>query len=68
MQADLVALIPPLVAAAAFLAGVVLFLRRQMGPGHAVTDDESGPDIPDERLNADQVDPAAARSVHDRKS
>jgi len=32
MFADLVALAPPLTVAAAFLAAVVVFLRRQLGP------------------------------------
>jgi hypothetical protein len=44
MVADLVALAPPLIVAAAFLTGVVMFLRRQLGPAgpRACDDDNTG--------------------------
>ncbi len=64
MLADLVALMPPLIVAGAFLIGVVLFLRRQMGTGHPPVGDEGRPEIPDERRNADPVDPAAPSAQH----
>jgi hypothetical protein len=44
MLADLEALTPPLIMAAAFLIGLTLFLRRQMSPRDqpAYDDDEAG--------------------------
>jgi hypothetical protein len=44
MLADLAALTPPLIMAAAFLIGLTLFLRRQMSPRdqHADDGDEAG--------------------------
>jgi hypothetical protein len=40
MLADLEALTPPLIMAAAFLIGLTLFLRRQMSPRHQPGDDD----------------------------
>ena len=39
MLADLEALTPPLIVAAAFLIGLTLFLRRQMSPRDGSADD-----------------------------
>ena len=39
MLADLEALTPPLIMAAAFLIGLTLFLRRQMSPRDQAEDD-----------------------------
>lgn len=61
MLQDLEALTPPLVVAAAFLIGLVLFLRRQMGPGGSVDQDDET-DIHDGGSNADTDDPKAASS------
>jgi hypothetical protein len=61
MLQDLEALTPPLVVAAAFLIGLVLFLRRQMGSGGS-TDQDDETDIHDGGSNADTGDPKAASS------
>jgi hypothetical protein len=61
MLQDLEALTPPLVVAAAFLIGLVLFLRRQMGPGDSA-DHDAETDIQDDGSNADPEDPKAASS------
>lgn len=45
MLSDLAALTPPLVVCVAFLIGVGLFLRRQLGPKHESADDEYQGDI-----------------------
>jgi hypothetical protein len=45
MLSDLAALTPPLVVCVAFLIGVGLFLRRQLGPKHESADDEYLGDI-----------------------
>lgn len=42
MLADLAALTPPLVVCAAFLIGLLLFLRRQMGPSESADDSDGG--------------------------
>lgn len=51
MLADLAALTPPLVVCVAFLIGVVLFLRRQMGTKRIPGDD----DTPDEFSSDDVI-------------
>jgi hypothetical protein len=56
MLADLEALTAPLIMAAAFLIGVVLFLRRQMGPRDEVADDDDEADIPGSASNDDPGD------------
>lgn len=61
MLQDLAALIPPLVVCAAFLIGLVLFLRRQMGAGHS-EDRGAETDIHGGSSNADTEDPKAASS------
>jgi hypothetical protein len=45
MLSDLAALTPPVVVCVAFLIGVGLFLRHQLGPKRESTDDESPDDI-----------------------
>jgi hypothetical protein len=62
MLQDLAALTPPLVVCAAFLIGVVLFLRRQMGAGSQPADPDAETDIHDDGGNADTDDPKAASS------
>ncbi len=62
MLADLAALTPPLVVCGAFLIGVVLFLRRQMGAGSQPTDRDGETDIPEADRNADPGDPEAVSS------
>jgi hypothetical protein len=62
MLRDLAALTPPLVVCGAFLTGLVLFLRRQLGPAGQRADSEAGPDISDGGGNADDGDPEEASS------
>ena len=62
MLRDLAALTPPLVVCGAFLIGVVLFLRRQMGAGSQPADRDSETDIHDDARNADTGDPEAVSS------
>lgn len=65
MLRDLEVLTPSLVVCAAFLIGVVMFLRRQMGAKRAA--DEQGPaDIPDDTGNATPEDagpPSSPRGI-----
>lgn len=61
MLQDLAALTPPLVVCGAFLIGLVLFLRRQMGAGDS-EDRGAEADIHDGGSNADTDDPKAASS------
>jgi hypothetical protein len=63
---DLAALTPPLIVAAAFVIGVVLFLRRQLGPSAGSTGDDGDAEIPDGG-NADLGDHRAAPSADHRK-
>ena len=62
MLRDLAALTPPLVVCGAFLIGVVLFLRRQMGAGGGPADPDAETDIHDDGMNDDTDDPKAASS------
>jgi len=62
MLQDLAALTPPLVVCGAFLVGVVLFLRRQMGAGSRPEDREAETEIDDEGNNSDTDDPKAVSS------
>jgi hypothetical protein len=62
MLQDLAALTPPLVVCGAFLVGVVLFLRRQMGARVRPEDREAETEIPDDGMNADTDDPKAVSS------
>lgn len=70
MLSDLAALTPPLVVAVAFVIGVVLFLRRQMGQGAGTADDrddDPGAEFPDDQGNADTGDHPSAPSGDQRK-
>lgn len=62
MLQDLAALTPPLVVCGAFLVGVVLFLRRQMGAGAQPEDREAEAEIHDDGTNTDTEDPKAVSS------
>ena len=63
MLQDLAALTPPLVVCGAFLVGLVLFLRRQMGAGGRPGDREAETDIhDDDGMNTDTDDPKAVPS------
>jgi len=67
MGADLVALTPPLVVGGAFVIGVVMFLRRQMGPRRDPADDRDEAEIGADRRNADPGDPADGPSADQHK-
>ena len=62
MLRDLAALTPPLAVCGAFLVGVVLFLRRQMGAGSRPEDREDETEIHDDGSNSDTDDPKAVSS------
>jgi len=62
MLRDLAALTPPLVVCGAFLVGVVLFLRRQMGARGRSEDHEAETEIHDDGMNTDTDDPKAVSS------
>ncbi len=68
MLRDLAALTPPLVVCGAFLIGVVLFLRRQMGPRSRSEDHDDGADIRDASSNTESGDPEATPSPDRAKS
>jgi hypothetical protein len=53
---DLAALTPPLVVCVAFLIGVVLFLRRQMGSRHQPAQRDGQTDIQDDAENSGSSD------------
>ena len=57
MIADLEALAPPLIMAAAFLFGLVMFLRRQLGPRRREAEEGDEGDI---RGGASNTDPGDA--------
>ena len=65
--ADLEALTPPLIIAAAFLFGLALFLRRQLGPRHRETEDGDEDDIRDGGSNADPGDATHGSSTDQHK-
>ena len=67
MIADLEALTPPLIVAAAFLFGLVLFLRRQLGPRHPESEDGEDADIRDSPSNADTGDVTHGPSTDQHK-
>jgi len=67
MIADLEALTPPLIVAAAFLFGLALFLRRQLGPRRREAEDGDGADIRGGASNADPGDAAHGPSSDQRK-
>jgi hypothetical protein len=62
MLQDLAALTPPLVMCAAFLIGVVLFLRSQMKAGDRATPGDAESDIHDGGSNTDTDDQEAGSS------
>ena len=67
MLADLAALTPPLIMAAAFLIGLTLFLRRQLGPrGHHADDGDEG-DITGRTSNDDPGDGTHGPSTDQHK-
>ena len=67
MLADLGALAPPLIMAGAFLIGLAMFLRRQLGPGGRSEDDGDEADIRDGSPNADPGDAAHGPSTDQHK-
>jgi len=67
MIADLEALAPPLIMAAAFLFGLVLFLRRQLGPRRPEAEEDDEADIPDSASNADPGDATHGPSTDQHK-
>jgi hypothetical protein len=67
MIADLEALAPPLIMAAAFLFGLALFLRRQLGPRHREAEDGDEAEIGDSASNADPGDAAHGPSTDQHK-
>jgi hypothetical protein len=67
MLADLEALTPPLIMAAAFLIGLTLFLRRQMGPRGQRTDDGEEGDITGSTSNDDPGDATHGPSTDQHK-
>ena len=67
MLADLEALTPPLIMAVAFLIGLTLFLRRQMGRPDQSADEADQGDIPGGAANADHGDAAHGPSSNQRK-
>lgn len=67
MLADLEALTPPLIMAAAFLIAVALFLRRQMSPRDRPADDRDATDIADGSSNDDPGDAAHGPSSDQHK-
>ena len=67
MIADLEALTPPLIIAAAFLFGLALFLRRQLGPRHRETEDGDEADMRDGGSNADPGDATHGSSTDQHK-
>lgn len=67
MLADLEALTPPLIMAAAFLIGVALFLRRQMSPRDEPADDDDEGDITGSASNDDPGDGAHGPSTDQHK-
>jgi hypothetical protein len=67
MLADLEALTPPLIMAAAFLIGLTLFLRHQMSPRDRPADEADEADIPGSTSNADPGDAAHGPSSDQHK-
>ena len=67
MLADLEALTPPLIMAAAFLIGLTLFLRRQMSPRGRAADEAGEADIAGSASNADPGETAHGPSSDQHK-
>jgi hypothetical protein len=63
MLQDLAALTPPLVVCVAFLIGVVLFLRRQMGARHQPEQRDAETGIQEDARNAGTSDQEASPSA-----
>jgi hypothetical protein len=67
MIADLEALAPPLIMAAAFLFGLAMFLRRQLGPRGRGAEEGDEADIQDSTSNADPGDATHGPSTDQHK-
>ena len=67
MIADLEALTPPLIMAAAFLIGLTLFLRRQLSPRGRHAEDGDEADITGGTSNDDPGDAAHGPSTDQHK-
>ena len=67
MIADLEALAPPLIMAAAFLFGLVMFLRRQLGPRSREAEEGDEADIRDSASNTDPGDATHGPSTDQHK-
>jgi hypothetical protein len=67
MLADLEALTPPLIMAAAFLIGLALFLRHQMSPRDQHAEDGDEADITGRTSNDDPGDAAHGSSTDQHK-
>jgi hypothetical protein len=67
MLADLEALTPPLIMAAAFLIGLTLFLRRQMSPRDQAEDDGDEADNTGSTSNDDPGDGTHGPSTDQHK-
>ena len=67
MIADLEALAPPLIMAAAFLFGLAMFLRRQLGPRVREAQEGEEADIQDSTSNADPGDATPGPSTDQHK-
>ena len=67
MIADLEALAPPLIMAAAFLFGLAMFLRRQLGPRNGEAEEGDEADIRGSASNADPGDPTHGPSTDQHK-
>ena len=67
MLADLEALTPPLIMAAAFLIGVALFLRRQLSPRDQHAEDGDEADITGGTSNDDPGDATHGPSTDQHK-
>jgi hypothetical protein len=65
--ADLEALAPPLIMAAAFLFGLVMFLRRQLGPRSREAEEGDEPDIRGGASNDDPGDATHGPSTDQHK-
>jgi hypothetical protein len=67
MIADLEALAPPLIMAAAFLFGLAMFLRRQLGPRSRAAEEGDEADISGGASNADPGDAPHGPSTDQHK-
>ena len=67
MIADLEALAPPLIMAAAFLFGLVMFLRKQLGPRSREAEGDDEAEIRGSASNADPGDASHGPSTDQHK-